>query len=100
MQLTEQMVINHLGQPVKREGGELLFQCPECAKIGNDKSKNNLKYNVMKTNSINYRIIGTSIIGNCKTIKECRMEILNSFGRAKFEWWSQNGKRSGNASAK
>lgn len=46
MQLTEQMVINHLGQPVKREGRELLFQCPECAKIGNDKSKNNLKYNV------------------------------------------------------
>ena len=54
----------------------------------------------MKANGINYRIIGTSIIGNCKTIKECRIEILNSFGRAKFEWWSQNGKRSGNASAK
>lgn len=46
MQLTEQMVINHLGQPVKREGRELLFQCPECARVGNDKSKNNLKYNV------------------------------------------------------
>jgi hypothetical protein len=43
MELTEQMVINHLGQPQKREGNELVFQCPICM----DKGKDNLKYNIV-----------------------------------------------------
>src|SRR5574344_1207449 len=44
MELTEQMVINHLGQPVKKQGNELVFQCPICM----DKGKDNLKYNTAK----------------------------------------------------
>lgn len=50
--------------------------------------------------AINYRINGTSIIGREKTVKECRLSILKFFGPAKFEWWSTDGKRSGNAEAK
>lgn len=48
---------------------------------------------------INYRIIGTAIIGQCDSVKDCRAEILSSYGPAKFEWWSDDGKRSGNARA-
>jgi hypothetical protein len=46
----------------------------------------------MKAAVINYRILGTSIIGSEKTVKECRP--------AKFEWWSEDGSRSGTATAK
>ena len=49
---------------------------------------------------INYRIIGTTIIGKAETIRDCRIQILNFYGKAKFEWWSNDGKRSGNAYAK
>ena len=49
---------------------------------------------------IYYRIIGTEISGYEKTIKECRRAILGFYGPAKFEWWSEDGKRSGNAEAK
>lgn len=54
---------------------------------------------------INYRIIGTAIIGTaiigqCDSVKDCRSEILSSYGPAKFEWWSDDGKRSGNARVK
>ena len=44
MQLTEQMVINHLGQPVKKAGQELQWQCPICM----DSHKDNLQYNIKK----------------------------------------------------
>lgn len=44
MQLTEQMVLNHLGQPRTKQGNELVFQCPICM----DKGKDNLKYNTAK----------------------------------------------------
>ena len=44
MQLTEQMVINHLGQPQKKQGNELIWQCPICL----DAHKDNLKYNISK----------------------------------------------------
>lgn len=49
---------------------------------------------------INYRILGTSIIGSEKTIKECRSKILSFYGPSKFEWWSEDGSRSGTATAK
>lgn len=45
MQLTEQMVINHLGQPRIRQGNELVYMCPLCQDL---KGKDNLKYNVAK----------------------------------------------------
>jgi hypothetical protein len=54
----------------------------------------------MKAAVINYRILGTSIIGSEKTVKECRSEILSFYGPAKFEWWSEDGSRSGIATAK
>ena len=44
MQLTEQMVINHLGQPRVRQGNELIWKCPHCV----DNHKDNLKYNTIK----------------------------------------------------
>ena len=49
---------------------------------------------------INYRIVGTAIIGQCARVRDCRAEILSSYGPAKFEWWSNDGKRSGNARVK
>ena len=56
----------------------------------------------MKTKEkfINYRIVGTAIMGTADTVRECRTNILNFYGKAKFEWWSSDGKRSGNAYAK
>ena len=49
---------------------------------------------------INYRIAGTAIMGTADTVRDCRTNILNFYGKAKFEWWSSDGKRSGNAYAK
>jgi hypothetical protein len=54
----------------------------------------------MKKRLINYRIIGTSIIGSEKTVRECRAAIMRFYGPAKFEWWSEDGSRSGTATAK
>jgi hypothetical protein len=54
----------------------------------------------MKTKLINYRIIGTSIIGSEKTLRDCRAAIMRFYGQAKFEWWSEDGSRSGIATAK
>lgn len=50
----------------------------------------------MKTAEIEYRIIGTSIISSAKTLKECREQIRNSFGKCRFEYWSTDGRKSGN----
>lgn len=44
MQLTEQMVLNHLGQPRTKIGSELVWQCPICL----DSHKDNLTYNPNK----------------------------------------------------
>ena len=48
----------------------------------------------MKT-TIEYRIIGTNIISSAKTLKECREQIRDSFGKCRFEYWSTDGRKSG-----
>ena len=50
----------------------------------------------MKATEFEYRIIGTSIISRAKTLKECREQIGNSYGKCKFEYWSTDGRKSGN----
>ena len=47
MQLTEQMVINYLGQPQKKQGNELIWQCPLCLDAHKDNSKYNISKNVL-----------------------------------------------------
>lgn len=37
-------IIEHIGQPAKKQSGELLWQCPYCL----DKGRDNLKYNLQK----------------------------------------------------
>lgn len=37
-------IIEHIGQPAKKQSGELLWQCPYCM----DKGRDNLKYNLQK----------------------------------------------------
>ena len=59
---------------------------------------NNQKNKVMKT--IEYRIKGTGIIGSGKTVRECRNIIADFYGKCSFEWWSSDGKKSGNANVK
>ena len=44
MELTEKMVIDHLGQPEKKQNSEYIWMCPCCQ----DKSHDNLKYNPNK----------------------------------------------------
>lgn len=40
-------VLSYLGN-YKRQGAELVFQCPVCARNGGDRSKDNLKFNEKK----------------------------------------------------
>ena len=54
----------------------------------------------MKTAEFEYRIIGTSIISRAKTLKECREQIRNFYGKCKFEYWSTDGRKSGNGFVK
>jgi len=44
MILTEKMVIDYLGNDYKKQGNELVWQCPICQ----DQHKDNLKYNIKK----------------------------------------------------
>lgn len=48
MELTLNDIQEYLGQTGKKEGDEVVFQCGVCALSGQDKSKNNLKWNTKK----------------------------------------------------
>ena len=48
MELTLNDIQEYLGQTGKKEGDEIVFQCGVCALSGQDKSKNNLKWNTKK----------------------------------------------------
>ena len=48
MELTLNDIQEYLGQPGKKEGDEIVFQCGVCALSGQDKSRNNLKWNTKK----------------------------------------------------
>ena len=46
--LTLSDIIDVLGEPTKRQGGEMLFACPICRSYGNDSHSDNLRYNPNK----------------------------------------------------
>ena len=48
MELTLNDIQEYLGQTGRKEGDEIVFQCGVCALSGQDKSKNNLKWNTKK----------------------------------------------------
>ena len=48
MELTLNDIQEYLGQQGKKEGDEVVFQCGVCALSGQDKSRNNLKWNTKK----------------------------------------------------
>ena len=48
MELTLNDIQEYLGQEGKKEGDEIVFQCGVCALSGQDKSRNNLKWNTKK----------------------------------------------------
>ena len=48
MDITLSDIQQYLGQTGKKEGDEIVFQCGVCALSGQDKSKNNLKWNTKK----------------------------------------------------
>ena len=48
MELTLNDIQEYLGQTGKKEGDEVVFQCGVCALSGQDKSRNNLKWNTKK----------------------------------------------------
>ena len=48
MDITLNDIQEYLGQTGKKEGDEIVFQCGVCALSGQDKSKNNLKWNTKK----------------------------------------------------
>ena len=48
MELTLNDIQEYLGQTGKKEGDEIVFQCGVCALSGQDKSRNNLKWNTKK----------------------------------------------------
>lgn len=48
MELTLNNIQEYLGQTGKKEGDEIVFQCGVCALSGQDKSRNNLKWNTKK----------------------------------------------------
>lgn len=48
MELTLNDIQEYLGQTGKKEGDEVVFQCGVCALSGQDRSKNNLKWNTKK----------------------------------------------------
>lgn len=48
MELTLKDIQEYLGQTGRKEGDEIVFQCGVCALSGQDKSRNNLKWNTKK----------------------------------------------------
>ena len=48
MELTLNDIQEYLGQTGKKEGNEVVFQCGVCALSGQDRNKNNLKWNTKK----------------------------------------------------